>query len=69
MEERHLHYNKTLDAIYEKEKKGKIYVIRPESAIPVSRVERNPEKLQNAYEMGRNCVASQIQSIQAYLKK
>ena len=33
---------------------GDLFVIRPERELPVARVEKDPEKLKEAYEIGRN---------------
>ncbi len=45
-------YNQQLEDIKQLEKEGKAYVIRPVNKIPVSRTERNKEKLKEAFNMG-----------------
>lgn len=42
-------YNRTLAELEEMEKSGKIFVIRPNNPIAVSRIENNPEALTKAY--------------------
>jgi len=45
-------YNEALDQIEELELAGKVFVIRPELKVPISRTEKNKEKLKAAFEMG-----------------
>jgi predicted patatin/cPLA2 family phospholipase len=52
LETRYRLYNETLDYIEELESKNKVYVIRPSRNLKVGRVERNPEKLTQLYEVG-----------------
>lgn len=52
LETRYKLYNETLDYIEELESKNKVYVIRPSRNLKVGRVERNPEKLTQLYEVG-----------------
>ncbi len=49
---RHNKYNDTLERLEELEKEGKAFIIRPEYKIPISRTEKNIEKLKEAFEMG-----------------
>lgn len=67
MEERHLTYNAALRYIEEKEKSGEIFVIRPDSPLPASRVEKNPERLQAAYEVGRAKGREQLEAVRLFL--
>lgn len=67
MKERHLRYNETLRYIKERECAGEILVLRPEKALPVSRVEKNPENLRAAYEIGRNAAQSRLKEISMFL--
>ena len=67
MENRHLSYNETLDYIEERERCGALFVIRPETDLPVSRVEKDTEKLREAYSIGRKTAEENLQSIRAYL--
>ena len=67
LENRHIVYNDTLAYIGEKEKRGELFVIRPECELPVSRVEKNPEKLKEAYEIGRRTAQKNLTKIKAFL--
>jgi len=68
MKNRHVVYNDTLDYILDKEAKGELLVIRPEEKLPVGKVEKNPEKLKCAYEIGRNVATERLEEIKAFLK-
>ena len=50
---RHIRYNETVERIQELEKAGAIFVIRPDSALEVGRLEKDPEKVQLVYNRGR----------------
>ena len=65
---RHIVYNDTLAYIEEKEKAGELFVIRPEAELPVSRVEKDPEKLKAAYEIGRHTAQDNLSKIKQFLK-
>ncbi len=67
MEERHLHYNDTLQYIKERELSGEVLVLRPYTALPVSRVEKDPENLRKAYEIGRCTAYRRLPGIRAFL--
>ena len=67
MANRHLEYNETLSYIDEKEKSGELFVIRPECDLPVSRIEKDPEKLKAAYEIGRKTAEGKLMQIEKYL--
>ena len=66
METRHLMYNRQTEEIAEKEKKGEILVIRPAEQLPVGRTEKNPKKLQEAYELGRTAAKEKLVQIREY---
>lgn len=67
MEKRHIVYNETLAYIAEKEAAGDILVLRPQSALPVSRVEKDPARLQAAHEIGRQAALSRLMQIREFL--
>ena len=67
MANRHLMYNETLSYIDEKEKSGELFVIRPECDLPVSRIEKDPEKLKATYEIGRKAAIKQLEKIKVFL--
>ncbi len=67
MDNRHNAYNETVGYINEKEKNGEIFVIRPKEDLPVTRVEKDPEKLQKAYDIGRQTAIEQLAEIKRFL--
>lgn len=67
MEKRHELYNETLAYIAQKEKAGGILVLRPETSLPVSRVERKPERLKAVYDIGRAAAQARLSEIRAFL--
>ncbi len=67
MANRHTMYNETVAYIEERERAGSLLVIRPERELPVSRVEKEPDNLRAAYEIGRQTAWKQMEQIQGYL--
>lgn len=67
MENRHVVYNDTIAYIEEKEKRGELFVIRPEYELPVGRIEKDPEKLKKAYGIGRQIALENLPNIKAFL--
>lgn len=57
---RYIKYNETLDIIIDMENKKEIFVIRPSRLVKVKRIEKDPEKLQEMYDLGledgKNCL-------------
>lgn len=49
---RHSNYNSCMDRLRIMEEEGGIFVIRPTKRIKISRVEKNPDKMQRMYELG-----------------
>ena len=49
---RHELYNSSIDLLRQWEKDGRAFVIRPSQTIKISRIEKDPEKLQSVYELG-----------------
>ena len=68
MEQRHVVYNETLRYIEEREKSGEVLVIRPEAPLPVSRVEKKPERLKAAYEIGRAMAMKRLEEVRTFLE-
>lgn len=67
--ERHLMYNETLDYIAERERQGKLVVIAPETDLPISKIEKDPEHLRQAYEEGRRIASLKLDEIKRYLEE
>ncbi len=53
LEQRHLRYAQSRDRVFQLEREGKVLVICPEEALPVSRLTHDPAKLQAAWSLGR----------------
>lgn len=66
---RHVVYNATLQKIARRERAGELLVIRPPMALPISRTEKDPEKLRAVYEIGRQTAEKRLEEIQAFLGK
>jgi len=67
MENRPAMYNETVDYIAQEETAGRLLVIRPPQALPVNRVEKNPEHLKAAYNIGRQEAEKRLAEVKAYL--
>ena len=67
IEKRHIMYNETLDKIWELRKTGEIFVLSPSREIKLSRIERNPDKLQEMYQLGREDAQSQLKNMVDFL--
>lgn len=49
---RHKNYNETVERIEEFERQGEIFVIRPQKPLEIGRLEKDPQKLQEVYDIG-----------------
>ena len=65
---RHLMYNAELELIAKQEKRGELFVIRPESPLPVKRAEKDPAKLEACYEIGRQTAEKELERLNAFMK-
>lgn len=68
MANRHLDYNASLEYIEKKEAAGEILVIRPKQALPISRTEKDPEKLRAVYEIGRKAAEEKLREMKQFLE-
>lgn len=66
---RHQHYNDTLQVLSELESSGDIFVLRPSEDIVISRLEKDPEKLADVYQIGVRDFQSRLPELEAYLKQ
>lgn len=69
METRFSRYNKTLEYIYELERKGEIFVIQPSVELTLGRIEKNREKLEEVYKIGYEEAKKQYENLIKYLEK
>ncbi len=63
-----LRYNEKMDAIDEMEKQGRVFVIRPQKPVNVSRIEKDVEKLTALYRNGRQDMAFAYRSLMEFLE-
>lgn len=67
LENRHNVYNKTLCYIEKLEAAGEVFVIRPSQVPKIGRMERNPEKLQTVYDLGREDAMRQLDALRVWM--
>lgn len=60
-------YNHTLDELDRLEKEGRVFIIRPQVSMPVSRFENNPQKLDVLYQVGYEYMLQQFDALQQWL--
>ena len=68
MNNRGKNYNKTLEELIELEKSKKIFVIRPSKKIPIKRAEKNPDIIQQQYDLGVNDFKDIYNDLKEYLR-
>ena len=56
------------ELLYQKMKVG-LVVLRPSEEITISRLEKNPARLEQVYELGLKDAAAQWQALEEYLAK
>lgn len=67
MKRRHQMYNNAIDYIHSQKGNGKILVIQPETALPVKRIERDPDILQQVYDIGKEAAQKHLDEIKMFL--
>ncbi|MBE7015876.1 MAG: patatin family protein [Ruminococcaceae bacterium] len=66
--DRHIRYNNCISYIKDREEKGYAFVIRPSKAIDVKTVENSPQRLQNAYDLGRADGEKCVQEVKSFIE-
>ena len=66
IENRYKDYNLSREFVFEQERKGAALVICPDEALPVGRVEHDPEKLRKTYEIGRKTAEKMLSKIKSF---
>ena len=64
--ERHEVYNRELDRIAELEVEGRVFVLRPSAEIEVSRIEKDPAKLEAIYQLGYSDAEASFESLSSF---
>ncbi len=67
LKKRHTEYNELINYICSREKTGDALVIRPPEKLPIGKMERNPENLRKAYDMGRKEAEKRLSEIRGFL--
>lgn len=68
MKNRHISYNEDLALLKDLETEGKVFIIRPPQALTVGRTEKDPEKLQEAYDIGVKEAEGRLEGLREFLK-
>lgn len=66
---RYKQYNDTMEKLERLEDEGKIFVFRPSRKVNMSRVEKDPAKLQEMYDLGINDGEKLLDNLKSFLKK
>ena len=64
---RYKKYNEELEKISELEKEGKIFVIRPSKLVKIKRIEKDSNKLQEMYDLGKNDTLKVLDKLDKYI--
>lgn len=67
METRHIVYNEEIEHVRASEKAGNAFVIRPDAALEIGKTEKDPQKMQAVYEVGRRTCERQIKALKEFL--
>lgn len=65
--ERHVMYNNETEYVLQREKAGKVFVIRPNSILPIKHITHDPALMQKVYENGRNAMLPRLSELMAFL--
>lgn len=66
---RYIEYNETVEEIIKEEKEGKIFVIRPTQVVKISKIEKDPEKIEAQYQVGFKDAVNKLNDLKKYLEK
>ena len=69
MSKRHEVYNRQVKEVEEREIRGDFFVIRPPEDVGVGKTEKDPEKLERAYQMGRKEALRVLPELREFLEK
>ena len=67
--DRHVMYNSSITRLAELEQAGKVLVLRPSQHVKISRVEKNPDKLQSLYDVGVRDAQTKQEQIRQFLSQ
>ena len=66
---RHTVYNETLRRIDELEQAGEVFVIRPSKDLQIKRIEKDPQRLQAQYNLGRADAMAALPALKKWIKQ
>lgn len=69
VQNRHNMYNETIARLKESERQGTVLVLRPSVHVKISRIEKNPKKLQALYEVGAGDAEAMMPKLRKFLSK
>jgi predicted patatin/cPLA2 family phospholipase len=69
MAKRHEMYNRQIAELEERENSGVSFVIRPPESIGIGRTEKDPDKLEKAYQMGRRETLAVLPHLRAFMER
>lgn len=69
LRQRHLQYNDCIKNIVKLKKKGKVLVIQPERELNIGRLENNPIKTQEIYDIGYQDGIKMLEKVKVFLEK
>jgi len=67
IEERHIMYKKQTEYLAKREESGDVLVIRPKKPLELKHAEHDPEKLQAAYDIGRELGLEKLEDVKRFL--
>ncbi len=69
MRNRHEVYNQTTQYVFEAEKAGRAFVICPPEALPIKRITRDAQLIQQVYDIGRSVALKQLPALRSFLQQ
>lgn len=66
---RHVAYNQTAEMIRQLEEAGEIFVIRPEKALEIGRMEKDPANVERVYHIGRADALRHLERLRRWLEE
>ena len=69
MERRHLVYNRQIEYVEAAAARGDVFLIRPETQLPVNHITHQAEKIRAVYEAGKKQADKQFPALMAFLKQ
>ena len=67
MEKRYIMYNEELEYVKEREREGKVLILRPKQPLPVKRTSRSEDALQKTYDLGYCLAKEKLSLIKEFL--